>query len=155
MNQTARLAREDAITDALRAVNAVIGEDDPTDQALAILAALKSLRDGKPARVPGTARIDYLRRVQDAAQRAWHDAHGTDLSVIGIEADAEAIVDTPLGELSALVWRRAWQGARGGRTAWASVYALDGEPITVAEIRNAGLAMRPTSRNRNVRKFAE
>lgn len=151
---TARLAREDAITDALRAVNAALGDDVPTDQAFRIIDAIKRLRAGQPARVTSTERRDYMAEVQEAAQAAWWTLHG---ALVGQPAptgpanDATAGIDTPLGRLRITTWRRSWTGERGERIAWASEYYLSEEPITVAEIKAAGLAQRPTTRRRRRR----
>lgn len=139
----AKLTREDAFTDAIRAADEAIGDEPPTDQALRIIAALKRLRDSVNARVTGTERIDYLRRAQEATQAAWLDQHEPDL--IGPAHDAACRIATPLGDLTCRSWRVRW---RGGRVAWASEYTLAGEPITISEIRAAGLAQRPTTRNR-------
>lgn len=146
MSHTAKLAREDAFTDALRVTDEAIGDEQPTPQALRIIEALKRLRDAQPARVPGLERVDYLAQVQDAARSRW--ALDWDQENIGPAHDATAGVDTPLGRLSATVWRERWNGYRGERIAWASEYSLEGEPITIAEIKAAGLAQKPTSRNR-------
>lgn len=143
MTHTARLAREDAITEALRAADMAIGDEPPTDQALRIIAALQNLRSDQPARVTSLDRIDYLEHVQTAAQRAWQARH--DRIVTGPDHDATAGIDTPIGRLKSVTWRRAWAS---GRIAWASEYYLNDAPITVAEIRAAGLAQRPTTRKR-------
>ncbi|TIW56698.1 MAG: hypothetical protein E5V54_11305 [Mesorhizobium sp.] len=155
MNVTARLAREDAITEALRVVNDAIGDEVPHAQAFRIIDAIKRLRDDKPARVTSTDRRDYMTEAQAAAQTAWVEQYATDRNGIlfalpptGPANDATGGVDTPLGRLRATTWRRQWKGARGERIAWASEYYLNEIPITVAEIRACGLAQRPTSRNR-------
>lgn len=151
MTHAARLAREDAITEALRAADNAIGQEAPTTQAMRIIDAIKRLRDDAPVRVTSLERVDYLRMVQDAARGAWtkQDAEAQAMRARGeefeIDASASARVTTPLGTLRAVVWRTHW---RGGRMAWASEYSLNDEPITVAEIRAAGLAQRPTTRRR-------
>lgn len=137
MNHAAKLTRDDTITEALRAVNDAIGDDEPHEQAFRIIAALKALRDDR-TRVAGGG-VDYLRKVQDAAQRAW---------IAGSGDPTTAGLATPIGVLSCTTWQRKWSGSRGERAAWASEYTLDGEPITVSEIKAAGLAQRPTTRNR-------
>lgn len=151
MTHAARLAREDAITEALRAADAAIGQEEPTTQAMRIIDAIKRLRAGAPARVTATERVDYLRIAQEAARSAWTAQNdeaqamrdrGEDFE---IDASTSAHVATPLGSLRAVVWRVHW---RGGRMAWASEYTLDDEPITIAEIKAAGLAQRPTTRRR-------
>lgn len=148
MTPAARMARENAITDALRAADIAIGKEVPTDQALRIIAAIKRLRAGEPACVTSLDRIDYLERVQAAARAAWIERHGVSALKAGIEHDAVAGIDTPIGRLKAVVWKRAWAGVRGMRIVWASEYYLDDQPITVAEVKAAGLAQRPTTRNR-------
>jgi len=148
-----KIAREDAITEALRAADLAIGDEAPTPQALRIIAALKRLRSGKAVRVSGTHRVDYLSRVQEAARAAWLARHG---SVFGPEHDAMAGVDTPIGRLRMVTWRTLWSGgARGERIAWAGEYYLDDEPITVAEIKDAGLAQRRTQRTRQRKERVE
>lgn len=146
MTYAARMAREDAITDALRATNDAIGDEVPTPQALRIIEAIKRLRASQPVRVARLERVDYLERVQQAARAAWMKAHGN--GVTGPEHDASAGIDTPIGRLTMTIWRRQWNGKRGVRIAWAGEYYLNGEPITIAEIKEAGLAQRPTTRNR-------
>ncbi|RVD42856.1 hypothetical protein EN742_06470 [Mesorhizobium sp. M4A.F.Ca.ET.020.02.1.1] len=146
MSFTARLAREDAITEALRAINDAIGDEVPTVQAFRIIDAIKRLRDGQPAHVGSTERRDYLSEGQEAARVAWNKAHSQDAT--GPEYDALIGIDTPLGRLRVTTWRRPWRGDRGERVAWASEYYLNDQPITVAEIRAMGLAQRPTTRNR-------
>lgn len=146
MNHTVRIARDDAIVEALKAATQVIGDDAAEPQALRIVEAIKRLREGA-VRVASLNPIDYLERVQRAAREAWHtERRPTDT---GPEFDATAGVDTPLGRLSMVAWRRPWNGRKTGqRVAWAGEYYLDGRPITVAEIRAAGLAQRPTTRRR-------
>ncbi|OJF89606.1 hypothetical protein AX761_24345 [Rhizobium sp. 58] len=157
-----KIARHEALAEALRALDEAIGDEEPTDQAFRVIAAIKRLRDGDPVRVASLSRIDYLSRLQTAAKGAWIEApakspfdpatlpfEGFDIS--GREHDAIAGIDTPLGRLRMVTWRRRWTGKRGERTAWAGEYYLNDEPITVAEIKAAGLAQRPTTRNRQKR----
>lgn len=146
MTHTAKMAREDAITDALRATNDAIGEEVPTPQALRIIDAIKRLRSGQPVKVARLERVDYLERVQRAARAAWALTHSR--TKHGPEHEATAGIDTPLGRLRMTTWRRPWRGRRGERIVWAGEYYLDDEPITLAEIKAAGLAQRPTTRNR-------
>lgn len=154
MSHSARLAREDAITEALRATNEAIGDDVPTSQALKIIDAIKRLRSDRPARVTALAAANFMARVQDAARAAWLEKHDPkDRSVRGPGYDATAGIETPIGRLSMVTWRRSWTGVRGERIAWAGEYYLNDEPITIAEIEAAGLAQRPTRRNRQ-RKVA-
>lgn len=137
MNSHARkLAREDFITEALRTINDAIGEEEPHAQAFRIIAAVKAMRDDK-ARVAGGG-VDYLEKVQRAARSAWHNRTEEDRPGIGCVA-------TPIGNLMATTWRVEWSG---GREAWRTEYALNGDPITIREIKAAGLAQRPTTRNR-------
>ncbi|TIN82221.1 hypothetical protein [Mesorhizobium sp.] len=146
MSFTARIAREEAITEALRAINDAIGDEVPTVQAFKIIDAIKRLRDGRPAHA-GSERRDYMAEAQDAARAVWLAVHRLG-NMTGPEYDATAGVDTPLGRLRVTTWRRPWRGDRGERIAWASEYYLNDQPITVAEIKAMGLAQRPTTRNR-------
>lgn len=148
----ARIVRQDAITECLGAIDRAIGKEPPHDQTIEIIAALRALRSDA-ARVPGLARVDYLERVQQAAQNAWQAKHGTE-NRSGVEFDAVSGTQTPLGRLKAVTWRRAWSGKRGEREVWASEYYLDDEPVTVAEIREAGLARRPHTRQRRAKPTA-
>lgn len=141
MNVTASIARDDAITEALRAATDALGDDEPTQQALHIIAAIKRLRS--PVRVTGSERVDYLERVQRAARAQWHATRKAD--EIGPVFAAVAGTDTPIGRLKAVTWRTTW---RTGRVAWMTEYYLKDDPITLAEIRAAGLAQRPTMRCR-------
>lgn len=143
MTVTARLAREDTITDALRVADTAIGNEPPTAQALRILAALKLLRSSDPVKVAQLARVNYMARVQMDVRASWLHLHS--IRETGPAHDATAGIDTPIGRLKIVTWRRRW---RGDRTAWASEYYLDDGPITVAEITAAGLAQRPTTRQR-------
>jgi hypothetical protein len=149
MTHAAKIARDDFITEALRAANDALGNEQPTAQALAIIAAIKGLRRD-PVRVASLSRVDYLTLVQQAAQAAWTATRGRlpHQPATGPGNDATAGIDTPIGRLTALTYRRVWNGRNGQRIAWATEYSLDGEPITLAEIREAGLAQRPTTRNR-------
>lgn len=145
MRQRDRIIRDDTITDCIRVADEAIASEEPHEQALRIIAALKGMRDAR-ARVTGTDRVDYLSRVQEAAQARHARLHG-----IGARGDADlsarATVETPIGTLAATVWRVVW---KTGRSAWRSEYTLAGEPITVREIKAAGLAKRPTTRTRKV-----
>ncbi len=145
MNHAARIAREQAVTEALRAADLAIGEERPTQQALRIIDALKRLRSESPVVVAELKRVDYLAKVREAAQAAWLSAYN---SQIGPEYDAVASVETPIGVLKMIVWRTAWNGGRGQRIAWTGEYYLDDRIITVAEIKAGGLAQRPTVRRR-------
>lgn len=147
MTHAASLARDEAITEALRAVNDAIGDEVPTQQALRIVEAVKRLR--VPVRVEGTKRVDYLGRVQHAVRVQWKGTRKPD--EIGPEFDAVISVGTPLGFLKAITYRRQWST---GRIAWMTEYYLDDTPITIAEIRAAGLAMRPTTRRSRQKRKA-
>jgi hypothetical protein len=155
MTHTAKLAREEALTDALRVIDQAIGDEPPSDQALRILAAIKRLRDGQAARVSSLNRRDYMGEVQMAARAAWLEkAQAMFTSFVGdphIGPHVAGIVgiDTPLGRLKLVTWQRKWTGRRGERYAWAGEYYINDEPITVGEIKAAGLAQRPTTRNRD------
>lgn len=147
MTHAAKIAREEAFTDAIRIADNAIGDEPPVPQALRIIAALKAMRDAGQATVTGTTRVNYLGRAQDAARSAWLAKYPA--ATTGAGSDASAGVTTPLGLLTAVAWRRSWNGtARGDRVAWAGEYWLNGEPITLAEIKAAGLDRRPTTRNR-------
>lgn len=150
MSHGQRLAREEAITDALRVTDIAIGDEPPTPQALRIIEALKRMRDGKPVRIAAT--VDYMERVQSQARAAWKGRYRP--TAFGEKYDATAGIDTPLGCFRAVVWKRIWASPRGPRIAWAGEYYLDDEPITVAEIKAAGLARRPTTRNRQKKRTA-
>lgn len=143
MSVTARLARDEAIADALRVATAVIGDDAASPQALAIVAAIKRLRVADPIKIAALSRVNYLAQLQGIAHTLWwgHYAH----DVTGPDRDVIAGIDTPIGRFRTTTWRRAWSN---GRVAWASEYYLNDEPITVAEIEAAGLAQRPTTRQR-------
>lgn len=149
MSITARLARDEAIADALRVATAVIGDDAASPQALAIVAAIKRLRVADPIKIAALSRVNYLAQLQGKARGLWmqiyaiEDQRGQDC--IGPQADATAGIDTPLGRFRTVTWRRRWSN---GRIAWASEYYLNDEPITIAEIDAAGLAQRPTTRQR-------
>lgn len=152
MSYGERIGWEDAITSALRAANDAIGDREPHKQALDIIRAIKALRSDKRVTIPPAARQkkdrvthDHLERVQVAARVEWAKKYNAE---IGPEADATASVDTPLGTLTATVWRQRWKGVRGERIAWCAEYWLAGETITIRDIRAAGLAQRPTTRNR-------
>ncbi len=142
MTIATRIDRESFITEALRAVDATLGDQPPTAQALAIIAALKRLRSATPVRVDMLQPTDYLERLQIAARAAWSEAH--DFTDSGVEFDAIAAIDTPVGRFKAVTWRRA----KGDKFAWWTEYYLNDEPITMAEIKKAGLAQRPHTRNR-------
>lgn len=149
MNHANKIAREDFIAEALRAVDSAIGEDQPTAQALRIIEALKRLRAEKAVRITSEQPIDYLTMLQDKARAAWAATHAADC--VGPLYDIATGVDTPIGRLRIITWRTPWRGRRGSRLAWATEYYLDDAPITLAEIRLAGLAQRPTTRQRKSR----
>ncbi|MGY4333220.1 hypothetical protein ACVWWG_007637 [Bradyrhizobium sp. LB7.2] len=143
MSVTARLARDEAIADALRVATAVIGDDAASPQALAIVAAIKRLRVADPIKIAALSRVNYLAQLQREAQTMWTGHHAAEAT--GPEHDVIAGIDTPLGRFRCTTWRRRWSS---GRIAWASEYYLNDEPITLAEIDAAGLAQRPTTRQR-------
>lgn len=150
--QAEKIARHNALTDALRVGAAALGEinEDAADHpaATAIFEAIKRLRDGEPAIAANLDRVDYLDRVQHAARTAYRVAHGILPAEFGVAVDATASVETPLGRLKLTTWEREVFGKRGRRRQWAGEYSLDEAPITVAEIRAANLAPRPTTRKR-------
>lgn len=134
-----RLAIDDWIVNALRGIDATLGDEPPGKQAMAIIRYLKELRDGNQIRNPEPHRVDYLEQAQNRAREDF-----------GMRRDGSGTghVDTPLGRLSCETWRKTWTGTRGTREVWESEYYLNADPITVAEIRAAGLARRPHIRNR-------
>lgn len=138
MKLSEKIIRADAFTDALRAIQEVIGEGEVHHQTFGIIKAIKTLRAGYDVRTQTADRVDYLAWVQRDARQAW-EANGG----FRDQSDA-ATVDTPLGRLTATVWRV--ETVRG--IEWKSSYSLDGTPISVRDIKLAGLAQRPTSRNR-------
>jgi len=149
MTHTHKLARDEFITEALRAVNDAIGNEEPHAQAFRIIAAIKGLREDK-VRVAGGG-IDYLERVQNTARDVWiMEFGGKHGNIVVVGPQATAGIDTPIGRLRCTTWRTLWKGERA---AWASEYSLNDEPITVREIKAAGLAQRPTTRNRQKRKL--
>lgn len=147
MRQAAKIARDDTITEALRVANDAIGSEPPTPQTFRILAAIKAMRSNN-VRVT-TGGVDYLARVQQAAQSLWREQYKDHELTMGGECSVSAGIDTPLGRLTCRTWRTVW---KHGRIAWASEYMLGPDFITVREIKNAGLAQRPTSRNRQSKK---
>ncbi len=147
MKHGEKIIRYEMATEILRRIDEAIGDEQPTDQALRILATVKAFRSDLPF-VPHSEPVDYLERVQVAVQRAWATVH-KDPKLTGIEHDAIAGVDTPIGRLKAITYRRLW---KTGRVAWATEYYLNDQPITIAEIRLSGLARRPTTRRRQKRK---
>jgi hypothetical protein len=151
MRQSDRIAREKAFTDALRIAAEIVGDNQADPQMLLFIAAIKRLRDERPVRVASLERFDYLEKVQADAHGAWMDQCG-DTNRVGPEHDAEAVIDTPLGPLSCRTWRERWAN---GKIAWKSIYSLAGEPITIREIKDAGLAQRPTTRTRQKKEPAE
>lgn len=148
MKPAGKLVREQVVTELLRGISGILGEEPPTLRELRIIAAVKSLRDEAVTRVL-VERVDYLEMVQKASHRAWWAAHGHATIITGPEHDAIAGVDTPLGRLKAITYRRQW---KTGRTAWVTEYYLEDQPITIRDIRAAGLAQRPTMRNRQRRE---
>lgn len=144
---TSKRTRIDTLTDVLRAINDVCGDEPPAPQTLDIIKAVKRMRDDKPVQVSSAHRVDYLEQVQRKARAAWKRLGDNDFGYPGIAA-----VETPLGVLRAETHEVQWRRKSGVVTLqWASRYTLNSDPITVAEIREAGLAQRPTSRNRGAR----
>lgn len=137
-----QIVRADALTDALRAMQNIIGDADVQPQMLEAIRAIKALRAGYEVRVQTAERVDYLDRVQHVARTAWGEAYGG--NGMRIDTEASGSVQTPLGALTATVWRQETSAG----TQWKAHYSLDGKPISVRDIKLAGLAQRPTSRNR-------
>ncbi|MFZ5692429.1 MAG: hypothetical protein ACOY5F_14365 [Pseudomonadota bacterium] len=146
MSVTASIARDEAITDALRVANDAIGDDEPTAQALKIIASIKRLRAVDPVKVAQLRAVNYLAQLQREAQAKWVIEHDrVPPAQLGPEHDTTVGIDTPLGRFRMVTWRRTW---RTGRIAWASEYYLNDQPITIAEIEATGLSQRPTTRQR-------
>ena len=148
MTQGEKIARYNALTDALRVGAEAVEDAQDHPGVTAIFEAIKRLRDAEPAVATNADRVDYMARVQQLARSAYREAHGNLPARYGVEVDATASVDTPLGRLRLTTWERQVYGKRGKRRQWAGEYSLDDAPITVAEIRAANLAPRPTTRNR-------
>lgn len=151
MRHSDKMIREDVITEALRVMNDALDGAEPNDQVLAMFKAVKGIRAPEPLSLPISKVTDYMAWVQREARSAWESRASayTAGRPIGPRFSVTAGVDTPIGRLALTTWRREWVGSiKGERIAWAGEYTLDGEPITVAEIRAAGLAQRPTTRNR-------
>lgn len=141
------MIRHDAIVECIRAVSQVMDVDgDPGPVAHAMLDALKSLQSAVPVRVQYMTPVDYLETVQNIARATWASQYqGGETGQIH---SASGAVDTPLGRLRCTTWQREWAGKRHQRVTWASQYDLRGEPVTIDTIRSAGLAERPSKRNR-------
>lgn len=144
-----RVARENTLREVLRGIDETLGDARPTAQALAILDTVRSMIAGRRCINYEARPVDYMERVQIEARNAWSNA-ATKAGPNAAKGTAE--IATPLGLLRATTWRRPWQGKRGERVAWATVYYLDDEPVSVAEIKAAGLARRPSTRNRQKRE---
>jgi len=140
-----RLARADAISECISLIAPIIDDvDDPGPIPDAMLAALFKLRDSAQAVIQQTEPIDYLGRARVRAQNDFRAKPGPADYGWGAE-------DTPLGRLKVRTWQRTWVGKLGSRIVWASEYLLDGDPVTIADLRKAGFARRPHSRNRKAR----
>lgn len=155
MTLAARIAYQKGVEDAIRAAGSAVEDHDRNDDgsiAFAaitdIFAAMRECLPEKTAYVAMTEPVDYLDRLIRAARHAWFEAHGYGTRLSGVEHDAVFGLDTPLGRLKAIVWRRPWTGKRGERLCWAAEYYLNDEPVTIAEIRAAGLAEKKFKRNR-------
>lgn len=143
MNLGERQAYENAVTEALRMANDALGDEQPTQQVLRVLEAVRSLRSDKPVVNPSTERIDYMERAVARARMEWSKAPaGESGARRGIGG-----TDTPMGRLKAVTWRRDVI-SRPGKEFWHTEYYLDDQPISLREIREAGLARRPTIRRR-------
>ena len=148
MKHAEKIIREATLTEAIRELHPLMGEE-PSPEAFAMLDRLKDMRDAAVATVASTARVDYLEQAQTAARRDHNVKHGRDK--IGRAFMGTATVDTPLGQLECSTWLRPWDGEKRARVTWASDYMLAGNFISVREIKAAGLAQRPTTRNRQTR----
>lgn len=135
MTLAERIAYETAIEDAIRAVS----QNCPT-ATVDVFNAMRGLLPDRPSRIVYSPPVNYLEQLQRAAHQAWYDAHGHGLEIHGVAADAVAGLATPIGRLKAVIWRRKWAGKRGARLCWSTEYYLDDEPVTLDEIRKAGLA---------------
>jgi len=160
MTHAEKLARTQAITDSLREIDTAIGDEPPTDQALRIIGAIKRLRDSQPSAVASLSRRDYMAEVQERARAAWMKRWRMrplgEGAATGPQFDAVAGIDTPLGRLKLVTWRRLWSGAiHQDRIVWCGEYYLNGDPITVREIKAAGLSQRQTTRNRKKKDRTE
>ncbi|MGV8856744.1 MAG: hypothetical protein ACOH2L_19170 [Devosia sp.] len=148
MDKIARdIIRHDTIVECIRVASEAMDVDgDAGPVAHAILDALKSLQSTGPVRVQRMTPVDYLETVQRNARSAWGEKYqGDETGPVHIASGA---VDTPLGLLRCTTWKREWAGKRHQRVTWASQYDLKGEPVTIATLRSAGLAERPSRRNR-------
>lgn len=153
-----RIAYQQGVEDAIRAAGeAVEGYTRAEDGSISyaaitdMFAAMRRRLPAKAAYIKMSEPIDYFAQLKSVAHRAWFEKHGHGTKLSGVEHDAVAGVDTPLGRLKAIVWRRPWAGKRGERLCWAAEYYLDDEPVTIAEITAAGLADKKFRRNRGKR----
>ena len=151
MSHARTVARDDALVEALRAIDAVLGDTEPTERELAIVRAIQALRSPDPVRVARLVPVDYLAQVQRLARDGWEHQYAGHGLVTGPEHDAVAGIDTPLGRLAATVWRVEWTGKRGERVAWRAAYTLNSESISIRDIREVGLAQRLFTRNRKAK----
>ncbi len=148
MKHAEKIIREQTLTEAIRELHPLMGEE-PSPESFAMLERLKDMREAATATVASSSPVDYLEQVQGKARRAHLVKHAVDK--IGRAHSASASVDTPLGKLECMTWKRPWEGEKRARVTWASEYQLAGEFISVREIKAAGLAARPTTRNRQRR----
>lgn len=135
MTHRERLLLGGFVTKALRAVDQAIGDELPTDQALAIIKALKAMRTEAPKQTG----VDYLERLQTAV-RARYRFEKITATMWSTEKTVTETIDTPAGPLTAKTYQVFG--------VWQTAYRLNGNSITIAEIRAAGLAQRPTTRKR-------
>lgn len=113
----------------------VLATADVTEPAfLAVLSRAFRAVSEEIARVNGVVpaghRVDYLSMVQEAARQAAGDR----------ESGGIAGRVTPLGTLECGTCKRG--------DSWHSWYTLNGERVTVRQIKALGLAQRPTTRVR-------
>lgn len=142
-------ARDIIIREVLRVVDKEMTWT-PTAREISIVQAITSMLRDQPPRVIGN-RVDYLSMVQARSREAWVAEFGDGISDEPIPEKprlASAGIETPIGLFRAVTRRKAW---KSGRPTWATEYYLDDVPMTIADIKAAGLAQRQTTRNRQRR----
>lgn len=135
MTLAERIAYEHAVEDCIRTVSQSCPGADAD-----VFEALRSVMPDKPSRIVYSTPVNYLEQLQRLAQRTWFEKHGHGSGLSGATADALAGLDTPLGRFRAVIWRRPWAGKRGERLCWSTEYYLNDEPVTLDEVKAAGLA---------------
>ena len=160
LTKSQRIARQKGIEEAIRtASRAVAGlqQDQegrvPFDRVVEIFAAMKGLIKSNEYISLGEP-VNYLMLVQQQAQAAYNLEFGKsdpDFAQM-VEAKGSAAEATPMGTLECVTWKKNWAGPKRQRRAWQSKYFLADEPVTISDIREAGLADNKIRRNR-ARKF--